>query len=282
MTKGYIKHTTVVPLGLLTTVLLSGLVLSSSIVSADNDSVVDQINITVSVSCTMTGTGMNTHNAEIANGTYTPDIGTTTLHAFCNDNEGFAIYAAGYTGNEISGTNSNKLVGTTASSNATIVSGIATTAGSPDISNWAMKLAITQDSGDTTGTNAFVIDSAPNVSLPSEAESEGYDVIIAAAGLAAHLAGVLAAHTTLPVIGVPCKGGALNGVDALYATVQMPTGIPVATVAIDGAANAAILACQMIAIREGELRAKLAEYKEELKSSVDAKDAALKEKIANI
>lgn len=118
--------------------------------------------------------------------------------------------------------------------------------------------------------------------LASEAESEGYDVIIAAAGFAAHLAGVLAAHTTLPVIGVPCKGGALNGVDALYATVQMPTGIPVATVAIDGAANAAILACQMIAIRDGELRAKLAAYKEELKSSVDAKDAALKEKIANI
>ena len=118
--------------------------------------------------------------------------------------------------------------------------------------------------------------------LAATAEEKGFKVIIAAAGLAAHLAGVLAASTTLPVIGVPCKGGALNGVDALYATVQMPTGIPVATVAIDGAANAAILACQMIAIRDGELRAKLAEYKEELKSSVDAKDAALKEKIANI
>jgi 5-(carboxyamino)imidazole ribonucleotide mutase len=118
--------------------------------------------------------------------------------------------------------------------------------------------------------------------LAGEAEANGYDVIIAAAGLAAHLAGVLAAHTSLPVIGVPCKGGALNGVDALYATVQMPTGIPVATVAIDGAANAAILACQMIAIRDQDLRSKLNAYKEELKSSVDAKDAALKEKIANI
>ncbi len=118
--------------------------------------------------------------------------------------------------------------------------------------------------------------------LAREAEGKGYDVIIAAAGLAAHLAGVLASNTVLPVIGVPCKGGALNGVDALYATVQMPTGIPVATVAIDGAANAAILACQMIAIRDGELRAKLADYKEELKSSVDAKNAALQEKIANI
>ena len=151
----------------ITTVL--GMVLASSRVSADDPSVVDEINITVPVSCTMSGTGMQSHNVEIANGTYTPDIGSTTLHAFCNDNEGFAIYAAGYTGNEVGGTNSNKLVGTTASSNATIVSGTATTAGSPDISNWAMKLAISQDSGDTT-TNASTIDSAPNVDLPSQAE----------------------------------------------------------------------------------------------------------------
>ena len=131
---------------------------------------VDQVNITVPVSCTMTGTGMDSHNAEIANGTYTPDIGTTTLHAFCNDNEGFAIYAAGYTENEIGGTNSNKLVGTTASGNSVIESGIATSAGNPDISNWAMKLTMTQDSGDTSTDNAFIIDSAPNVDLPSEAE----------------------------------------------------------------------------------------------------------------
>ena len=140
MTKGYIKHTTVVSLGLLTTVLLSGLVLSSSIVSADNDSVVDEINITVPVSCTMTGTGMDSHSTEIQNGLYKDDIGTTTLHAFCNDNEGFAIYAAGYTGNEIGAENSNKLVGTTVSSNATIDTGTATSAGNPDTSNWAMKL----------------------------------------------------------------------------------------------------------------------------------------------
>ena len=155
---------------LITTTLLSGTILASTLVSADNDSVVDEINITVPVSCSISGTGMNTHNANISNGLYVPDIGSTTLHAFCNDNEGFAIYAAGYTGNEVGGTNSNKLVGTTASSNATIESGIATTAGNPDISNWAMKLAITQDSGDTTGTNAFAIDSAPNVDLPSQAE----------------------------------------------------------------------------------------------------------------
>ena len=156
---------------LITITLLSGTILASTLVSADNDSIVDEINITVPVSCTISGTGMNTHNANISNGLYVPDIGTTTLHAFCNDNEGFAIYAAGYTGNEVGGTNSNKLVGTNASGNATIESGTATTAGSPDISNWAMKLAISQDSGDTTGTNAFTIDSAPNVALPSEAES---------------------------------------------------------------------------------------------------------------
>ena len=149
--------------------LLSGLALSSSIVSADD--IVDEINITVPVSCTMSGTGMDSHNADIVNGTYTPDIGFTTLHAFCNDNEGFAIYASGHTGNEVGGTNSNKLVGTTASGNATIESGIATTAGNPDVSNWAMKLTMTQDSGDTSTDNAFTIDSAPNVALPSQAES---------------------------------------------------------------------------------------------------------------
>ena len=160
----------IAPLALTDITTIIGLILSSSVVSATNDSVVDQVNITVPVSCTMTGTGMDSHNAEIANGTYTPDIGTTTLHAFCNDNEGFAIYAAGYTENEIGGTNSNKLVGTTASGNSVIESGIATSAGNPDISNWAMKLTMTQDSGDTSTDNAFIIDSAPNVDLPSEAE----------------------------------------------------------------------------------------------------------------
>ena len=151
--------------------ILTGTILASNTVLADdNTSVVDEINITVPVSCTISGTGMNTHNANINNGLYEDDIGSTTLHAFCNDNEGFAIYAAGYTGNEVGGTNSNKLLGTTASGNATIESGIATSAGNPDISNWAMKLAISQDSGDTTGTNVFTIDSAPNVDLPSQAE----------------------------------------------------------------------------------------------------------------
>ena len=127
-------------LGLITITLLSGLILTSSTTSATDDSVADEINITVPVSCTLTGTGMNSHNAEIPNGTYQADIGTTTLKAFCNDNAGFAIYAAGYTGNEIGGTNSNKLVGTASSSNATIDTGTATSAGNPDTSNWAMKL----------------------------------------------------------------------------------------------------------------------------------------------
>ena len=159
-----------IPLSLASLTILAGTILASSVVSADNNSTVDQISITVPESCTMSGTGQDSHNANINNGTYTPDIGTTTMHVFCNDNEGFAIYAAGYTGDEIGGENSNKLVGTTTSNNATIESGLATATGNPDISNWAMKLAITQDSGDTTETNAFVIDSAPNVDFPSQAE----------------------------------------------------------------------------------------------------------------
>ena len=162
---------------LLAITLLSGLVLVSNTVSADNDSVVDEINITVPVSCTMSGNGMTSHNATINNGLYTANIGTTTLHTFCNDAEGFAIYAAGYTGDEVGGTNSNKLVGTSASGNAVIETGLATTAGNPDVSNWAMKLTATQDSGDTTGTNAFTIDSAPNTSGGADASFTQYHVV---------------------------------------------------------------------------------------------------------
>ena len=166
----------IAPLALTGITAIIGLILSSSVVSATDDSVVDEVSITVPVSCTMTGTGMDSHNANINNGLYVPDIGSTTLHAFCNDNEGFAIYAAGYTGNEIGGTNSNKLVGTTASSNATIASGTATTASNPDVSNWAMKLTMTQDSGDTSTDNVFTIDSAPNVDLPNTAEQSATQV----------------------------------------------------------------------------------------------------------
>jgi len=91
------------------------------------------------------------------------------------------------------------------------------------------------------------------------ARESGYAAIICGAGMAAHLAGAVAANTTLPVIGVPLSGGALNGVDALYATVQMPRGIPVATVAVDGAMNAALLAVQMLAITDVGLAKRLDE-----------------------
>ncbi|MEO7836170.1 MAG: 5-(carboxyamino)imidazole ribonucleotide mutase [Acidimicrobiales bacterium] len=93
------------------------------------------------------------------------------------------------------------------------------------------------------------------------AREEGYAAVICGAGMAAHLAGAVAAHTTLPVIGVPLSGGGLNGVDALYATVQMPKGIPVATVAIDGAANAGILVAEMLSITDGEMARKLADFR---------------------
>ena len=113
-----------------------------------------------------------------------------------------------------------------------------------------------------------------------QARENGIGVIIAAAGKAAHLAGVLAAHTTLPVIGLPIGSSTLDGLDALLATVQMPSGVPVATVAIDGAANAAILAVQMLAITDKELAEKLEKTKAEMAQSVLKKDAALQEQIA--
>lgn len=100
--------------------------------------------------------------------------------------------------------------------------------------------------------------------LASTAREQGYSAFICGAGMAAHLAGVVAAHTTLPVIGVPLSGGALNGVDALYATVQMPKGIPVATVAIDGAMNAALLAVQILAVDDEVLAKQLADHRAEM------------------
>jgi 5-(carboxyamino)imidazole ribonucleotide mutase len=102
------------------------------------------------------------------------------------------------------------------------------------------------------------------VDLVSGAREAGYVAFICGAGMAAHLAGVVAAHTTLPVVGVPLSGGALNGVDALYATVQMPRGIPVATVAIDGSMNAALLVVEMLAITDAALAAKLADHRVEI------------------
>lgn len=109
----------------------------------------------------------------------------------------------------------------------------------------------------------------------ASAKENGFGVIIAAAGKAAHLAGVLAAHTTLPVIGIPVKASVLDGMDALLATVQMPKGVPVATVAIDGADNAALLAAQMLAIYDEALAQKLADMKAKMTDDVLAADAAL-------
>jgi 5-(carboxyamino)imidazole ribonucleotide mutase len=100
--------------------------------------------------------------------------------------------------------------------------------------------------------------------LASGAREAGYVAFICGAGMAAHLAGVVAAHTTLPVVGVPLSGGALDGVDALYSTVQMPKGIPVATVAVNGSMTAALLVVQMLAISNADLAAKLADHRAEI------------------
>lgn len=108
------------------------------------------------------------------------------------------------------------------------------------------------------------------------ARERGIEVLIAGAGMAAHLAGVLAAHTTLPVIGVPLKSGALEGVDALYSTVQMPPGIPVATVGIDGAKNAAYLACEILSIKYPEIVKKLEDFRERMRKDLEKKSKALK------
>ncbi len=114
------------------------------------------------------------------------------------------------------------------------------------------------------------------IEFASGAKSKGFGVIIAAAGKAAHLGGVLAANTTLPVIGIPVKASVLDGMDALLATVQMPSGIPVATVAIDGSANAAILAAQIIALSDDELAVKLDAMRAKMTEEVIAKDKAIK------
>lgn len=116
----------------------------------------------------------------------------------------------------------------------------------------------------------------------ANAKENGFGVIICAAGMAAHLAGVIAGHTTLPVIGIPCKSSNLDGLDALLATVQMPSGIPVATVAIDGAKNAAILAIQMLALSDDALADKLAMAKQDMIDGVVAKDKKLQETLKDI
>lgn len=119
-------------------------------------------------------------------------------------------------------------------------------------------------------------------SFADKAMANGFGVIVAAAGKAAHLAGALAARTTLPVIGIPIKSSTLDGLDALLSTVQMPSGVPVATVAIDGAENAAILAAQIIALGDETLSEKLAESKQQMNKSVKEKDLKLQAEVAKL
>jgi 5-(carboxyamino)imidazole ribonucleotide mutase len=110
------------------------------------------------------------------------------------------------------------------------------------------------------------------------ARKRGIEVLVAGAGMAAHLAGALASHTTLPVIGVPIKSGALDGADALYSTVQMPPGVPVATVGIDGAKNAAYLASEILSIKYPEIAKKLEDFRSKMKRSLEEKSKTIKKK----
>ena len=114
-----------------------------------------------------------------------------------------------------------------------------------------------------------------------KAKENGFGVIICAAGMAAHLAGAIAANTTLPVIGIPCKSTTLDGVDALLSTVQMPSGIPVATVAINGGVNAALLSAQILAVEDAELAEKLDDKRRKDSEAVLKKDAAVAEELNN-
>ncbi len=112
------------------------------------------------------------------------------------------------------------------------------------------------------------------------ARANGFGAIICAAGMAAHLAGTFAANTTLPVIGIPMKGGAMDGLDALLATVQMPSGIPVATVALNGAKNAAVLAAQILAVSDPDLAAKLDQARSEMAAQIAQKELALQAELS--
>lgn len=119
------------------------------------------------------------------------------------------------------------------------------------------------------------------IEFSKNAENKNFGVIIAVAGMAAHLAGIIAANTTIPVIGIPCKSQNLEGIDALLSTVQMPSGIPVATVAINGGVNAALLSIEILAINDKELSKKLKEKRNSDKEAVLKKDALISEKFFN-
>ena len=138
--------------------------------------------------------------------------------------------------------------------------------------------------GITTEVHVFSAHRTPEQAceFAANAKENGFGVIIAAAGKAAHLAGVLAAHTTLPVIGIPVKSSTLDGLDALLATVQMPKGIPVATVAIDGADNAAILAAQILAVADYGIAAQLSKMKKKMTDEVLEKEKKIPAEVAAI
>ena len=142
---------------------------------------------------------------------------------------------------------------------------------------------VLKDFGVETEVRVLSAHRCPNEAreFAASARENGFGVLIAAAGMAAHLAGALAANTTLPVIGIPCKSTNLDGMDALLATVMMPSGIPVATVAIDGAKNAALLAIQILAVTDKELAKKLDDKRAEETAAVLKADAELKEKYKN-
>ena len=135
-------------------------------------------------------------------------------------------------------------------------------------------MAVLKDFGVPFETHVYSAHRTPNeaIDFAKNAKNNGFGVMICAAGMAAHLAGVIAANTTLPVIGIPCKSSVLDGMDALLSTVQMPSGIPVATVAINGGANAGILATQILALADKELAEKLALKRESDKAKVLEKD----------
>ena len=123
---------------------------------------------------------------------------------------------------------------------------------------------------------------AEAASFAKSARENGFGVIICAAGMAAHLAGAFAANTTLPVIGIPMKGGAMDGLDALLATVQMPSGIPVATVALNCAKNAAVLAAQILAVSDADLAAKLDTARVDMSTQIAEKEAKLQTELENL
>jgi len=141
-------------------------------------------------------------------------------------------------------------------------------------------ILVLKEYGIETEVHVFSAHRCPNEAreFAVSARENGFSVIIAAAGMAAHLAGAIAANTTLPVIGIPCKGANFDGMDALLSTVQMPSGIPVATVAVDGAKNAALLAIQILAVTDSVLAGKLDAARQRDKEAVLNKDKELNEK----